>query len=211
MTGRLSSRDERALRIGGIAVGALCLVMFGMRPLASTLRELSGSVAVEREMLTRELEIVAAEPYYMEALEDGGERLLAAAPRLFGGETNGVAAAYVAEYVQDAARASRSLITRFEPDGVEPVADGVESLSGTVHGESDLQGLLTLLYLLEGGEKLLHITDLRITATRGLSRVSADMEVISFEFGVTGYQLIPFAPLAARARIGSAALPESGS
>ena len=62
-------------------------------------------------------------------------------------------------------------------------------LSTIVHGESDLEGFLTLLYLLEGGEKLVQVSDISIRTTRSNPASPPPMEVISFEMRVTGFQL----------------------
>jgi hypothetical protein len=190
----VSARDRRALILGAVAAVALLGFNFAVRPGVAKIRQLSDTLDEERALLVRELELLAATPAYADGVEAGGERLLAAAPRLFGGDTDGLASAYLAEYVQEAAGSRRTLITRLDPGGSEPVGAGLESVSAVVHGESDLEGLLTLLYVLEGGEKLVQVSDLRIQTARANPTLPPPMEVISFEMRVTGFQLLPFAP-----------------
>jgi hypothetical protein len=190
----VSARDRRALILGAVAAVALLGFNFAVRPGVAKIRQLSDTLDEERALLVRELELLAATPAYADGVEAGGERLLAAAPRLFGGDTDGLASAYLAEYVQEAAGSRRTLITRLDPGGSEPVGAGLESVSAVVHGESDLEGLLTLLYVLECGEKLVQVSDLRIQTARANPTLPPPMEVISFEMRVTGFQLLPFDP-----------------
>lgn len=190
----LSARDRRALTLGTVAAAAFLVFNFGVRPGVAKVRQLSDTIAEERALLVRELELLAATRAYADGVEAGGERLLAAAPRLFGGDTDGLASAYLAQYVQEAAGSRRTLITRLDPGGSEPVGAGLESVSAVVHGESDLEGLLTLIYVLEGGEKLVQVSDLRIQTARIDPTVPPPMEVISFEMRVTGFQLLSFDP-----------------
>ena len=195
----LSGRDRRALTVG--AAAAVLGFNFAVKPAFAAYKGLRSAIDEERALLVRELEVLEAVPTLAEGMEVGGERLLSAVTRMFAGDTDGMASAFLAEYVQDAARASRVLISRLDPAGTESVGPGLESLSASVHGESDLEGLLTLLYRLEGGEKLVQVSDLHIRAARTNAVVPADMEVISFELKVTGFQLISFEQAAAPAGV----------
>jgi type II secretory pathway component PulM len=190
----LSVRDRRALTLGAAAAAVLLAFNFVAKPSVTAYRELRSAVQEERALLTREMELLESVPALAEGMDAGGDRLLSAVTRMFAGNTDGLASAYLAEYIQDSARASRTLISRLDPAGAEPVGPGLEALSAVVQGESDLEGLLTLLYRLEGGEKLVQISELNIRASRTNRVAPADMEVISFEMKVTGFQLIPFAP-----------------
>lgn len=192
----LSDKDRLALRRGGIAMALMLSWMLGLRPAISSFRDLSDQVEAQRATLVRELAVLSSINSYADAVELSGDQLLEVSSRLFGGETDGVAAAYLAEYVQSAARSGRALLNRLDPTEAQVAYEGLNALSVSVHGESDVEGLVTLLYLLEGGEKLVHITDLRIQASRGAS----DMEVITFQFLVTGFQLDSFADADGRAR-----------
>ena len=185
----LSSRDRRALTLGATALAVLLTVNLVLRPLLARVDDLSSAIAEEQSLLTRELELLASVPSLEKGLELGGKRLQAARPRLFEGSTEGLASAYLAEYVQEAAESRRTLISRLDPGGVETLEGGFETVSAIVHGESDLEGFLTLLYLLEGGEKLVQVSDLSIRTARSNPASPPPMEVISFEMRVTGLQL----------------------
>jgi len=189
MMSTLSSRDRRALTLGAAALTVLLTLNLVLRPLLARMDELSSAIAEEQSLLSRELELLGAMPSLEEGLELGGKRLHAARPKLFDGSTEGLASAYLAEYVQEAAESRSTLISRLDPGGVESLGGGFETVSAIVHGESDLEGFLTLLYLLEGGEKLVQVSDLSIRTTRSNPASPPPMEVISFEMRVTGVQL----------------------
>lgn len=186
---RLSARDRRALRLGAWLLAPALVWMLGGRPYLATLNEASARLAAERNLLGRELEVLAEVGQYPQALERGAEQLMKLAPRFFGGETSGIASAALARYVQSGARLSRVLLTRLEPGPADPVADGIIALPLHVQGETDLEGLLTLLHSLESEAKLVRIAELRIQdASRGGNDLDG-IEVLSFEFMVTGFQL----------------------
>ena len=82
------------------------------------------------------------------------------------GDDEGAAAAALAGYLRRTAQAAGANLTRVEPAAAAEAGSGVRALPVAVTGESDLEGLLTFLQLLESGPKLVHVRDLRLEAAR---------------------------------------------
>jgi hypothetical protein len=186
----LSSRDRRALALGAFTLGPMLIWALAVGPYLRGIADLADQLAAEREVLRRELEILGSAASYPAAVEEAAGRLLATAPRLFGGENSAVASAALAQHLQMLAERDRVLLTRLEPLPATEAGTGVIALPLRVHGETDLQGLLTLLHGLETSAKLVRVEDLRVQGSRGsAARADQDIEVLSFEFLATGYML----------------------
>ncbi len=186
----LSARDRRALLLAAsVLVPALFWALVAA-PYLSAVERASDSMAAERELLRREVALLASAEQFPAALEEGAAQLLEVASRLFGGENPSVTSAALAQYLQTAARSARVLFTRLEPAPAEEAGTGVIALPLRVQGETDLEGLLTLLHSLETGEKLVRVENLRIQGLRTTTaRAVDDSEVLSFEFTAAGFML----------------------
>lgn len=193
----LSNRDRRALLLGGLVLGPALLWVLVAAPYLRAVTYASEKLIAERELLRREVELLATADEYPAALEAGAERLLEVATRLVGGENPAVASAAHAQYLQTVARDSRVLITRMEPITAEEAGTGVVALPLRVQGETDLEGLMMLLHSLEAGSKLVSVENLRIQGLRTAAAAgSADAEVLTFEFTSSGFMLVePEVPL----------------
>lgn len=189
----LSSRDRRAFLLGGLVMIAGAVWVLGVRPYYSLLREVSDHLAAERALLQREMGVLAGVDDYPLVLERGAQLLSRVGPSLFTGETSGVASAAFAQYLQESARVRRVFITRVDPDPTESVGADINALPLRVQGETDLEGLLTLLDHLEKGPKLVNVEELTIrNVARGGRTATSDMEILSFTFTARGYQLMEF-------------------
>lgn len=189
----LAPRDRRALLLGGtIAIVSLSW-MLGVRPLLARADALHDALARERALLARERGAVAAVDRYTAAFHTGAPRLLDAAPRLFGG-ADGMAGAELARYIEEAAESAHVFVKRLDPADPTEAGDGLRAIGVTVSGASDLQGLLTFLYTLESGGKLVRVDGLSV---RGLGPGEhpspAAPEALDFELSATGFVLLPWA------------------
>jgi len=185
----LGSRDRRALLLGGpVLLTGLCWMLV-VSPYARAVREVSDRLTAERELLAREFGLLANAGAFQAAIDSGSARLIEAAPRLFGGESEAMAGAALARYLESGATESKAVLARLEPGPARVVGVGIKALPAHAQGETDLWGLLLLLYSLEAGQKMVRIEGLRIRSQRGRAVRSQDYEALSFEFTVTGYML----------------------
>jgi len=187
---KLSSRDRRALTIGAVVLVPALAWTLVVAPYLRSVEAASERLAAEREVLRREFELLAAADEYPAVLHEGAERLLRVAERLFGGENPAMAGAALAQYLQANGRESRVLLTRLEPVPAQEAGVGLITLPLRVQGESDLQGLLTLLHSLESGEKLVRVDNLRIQGLRTALASGNGAEVLTFEFTAAGFMLV---------------------
>ncbi|HEU0055560.1 MAG TPA: type II secretion system protein GspM [Longimicrobium sp.] len=198
----LSRRDRRAVALGAALLAPALFWTLAVSPYLDALGAANERLASERSLLRREQELVASAREYPKAFDAGAERLLRAAPRLMGGENDGAASAAVAGYVRRLAGIASAHLTRVEPGASRAAGGGVTALPVAVTGESDLEGLLSFLQMLETGPKLVDVDDLRLEASDAPGAVgatysatpfftpsTAQPEVIHFQFTVTGFTL----------------------
>lgn len=203
---KMTQRDRRAVTWGAILLGPALFWSHVVRPYLSAVDDAKVRLEADRAVLKRELAVLGASDVYPAEFRVGADRLLKAAPRLVGGDDDGAAAAALAGYLRRVAQLGRASITRVEPAATRDVGGGITALPVDVSGESDLEGLLTFLRLLETGPKLLHVESLRIEANSGGTPAagasyaltpfipgtapSTDVpEIISFRFTATGFTL----------------------
>lgn len=187
--GPLSERDRRALRLGAMALAPALVWFLLAAPYLRAVREADRRLAAQRVLLRQELSLLAAATTYPDSFRDGASRLLAVMPRLFRPPNDdGVAGAEVTGYIGRLARESRVFVARIEPMRAEAAETGVLRLPVRVGGEGDLEGLLTFLRSLRAGEKLVHVTALRIDSPEARSRADG-AEVLAFEFTAAGFAL----------------------
>jgi hypothetical protein len=198
---RFGPRDRRAVLLGAAVLAPAFAWTFAAAPYLAAVRDAGDRLAVERRLLGGELELLASAESYPDAFDAGAERLLAAAPRLMGGDDEGAAAAALAGYVRRLAQTGGASLARVEPAAASDAGGGVRALPVGVTGETDLEGLLTFLQLLESGPKLVHIRDLRLEAAEAPAgpayapgviftpAAGAQPEVIRFRFTATAFTL----------------------
>ena len=187
---RLSTRDRRALRLGALILGPALLWALVAAPYLRAVKDTGERIDAERQLLQREIELLASADRLPEILDTGADRLRQAAERLFGGGNPAIASAAVAEYLQTRARASRVLLTGLDPAPTEEPVEGVLVLPLRVQGETDLEGLLTFIHSLESGPKLVRLEDLRVQGLRtGATLGADDVEVLTFGLSASGYML----------------------
>ena len=188
----LSARDRRALMLGALVLVPALTWGLAVRPYRDAVERASAKLAAERELLARERALLAAEEGYRAGFGASAERLVDTASRLFGGADPGAAAAALGEHLRRAAGESRVWLQEVEPLPPEVAGAGLVALPVRVRGESDLEGLLTLLQWLEAGPKLIRIDLLRIdVAASPVAGVpaAASWENLAFSFTARGFRL----------------------
>lgn len=190
MIGRpTSARDRRALWLGALTLAPALAWFVVVSPYLRAVRETERRLAVERRLLQDELSLLATATTHPDAFRDGASRLLAVTPRLFQPpEDDGAVGAEVTGHVGRHARDTGVLVARIEPMPPDTAGTGILRLPVRVGGEGDLEGLLTLLRSLRTGEKLIHVTELRIDAPEARARPEGP-EVLAFEFTAAGFAL----------------------
>lgn len=185
-----SGRDRRAALLGAAVLAPVLLWAQVIAPFSRTLRDTADRLATERDLLRRELAMLREMDRYPPVFKEGIERLLAVQPRLLSGQSPGALSAALTGYVQGHAQRTGVLISRLEPIAAPEAPGSLIGVSVRVTGESDLEGVLSLLHALEGGSALIHVSQLQLRAPQS-SPVSpaATTEVISFDLVATGFAL----------------------
>ncbi len=184
----LSERDRRALRWGALVLAPALLWFLVVSPWIDAVQTRQDRLQTRRSLHRAELDLLAAGDAYPEAVRTGARRLARAAPRLLDSRGEGVAAAALTQFVEDRARAARVHLTGTDPRPPERADGSLLAVPLEVTGESDLQGILSLLEAMEtGGGKLLRADGLRIRAP-GRARGESS-GALTFRVRVTGYML----------------------
>ncbi|HEY0020612.1 MAG TPA: GspMb/PilO family protein [Longimicrobium sp.] len=179
----LSARDRRAVVMGALLVLPATAWSQGVLPYLRAVRDAQADLRQERGLLTRELQVLAGSSRYPAEFGAGADWLLAEVPRLVGGGDDGAASAALAGYVRGVAQAARVQLSRVEPSSSADAGGGVTSLPLEVSGEGDIEGIMTLLHLLETGPKLVHVTGMTLDAGEPSTAPPVDPAQASFLSG----------------------------
>ena len=186
----LSRRDRRALSLGVPLLLAGLFWRAAVGPYLHEVREVRERLVAERALLARERGLLAAAEGAAADLKVLSDQLIAVAPRLIGGPNTQAATAGLAMFLETGARQRRVWLPRVEPGAPEPAGVGLVALPIRLRGESDLEGILTLLHGIENSSKLLRVSSLTIKSTRpGQLVAREEAEVLEFEALVRGYSL----------------------
>lgn len=183
-TPSLRARDRRALALGAlVAVPVIGWTLVGA-PIARADADRRARLASSRELLARELEIVASADAYPPLLGDARQAMREASPRLFTGGTSGARSASLVAWVQARARASEVRLSEIATVGDSASVAGLRPVSIRIAGRADLEAVLSFISSMERGEKLVRVSGLGISA-----REESGPEPLHFELTATGYAL----------------------
>lgn len=189
---RLSDRDRRALQLGALVLLPALAWVFGVSPYLDAVEERRSRLDTRTSLLQAERDLIAGRDRYPERVKTAAARLQRMAPALLDSRSRGVATAELTQYLEDRAAALRVRLTATEPGPVRRVGPRLVAVPVTVEAESDLQGLLGFLDVLEDGTKLLRVDDLRLRRRSGAARRQEEgMEVLALHATVVGYMLFP--------------------
>jgi hypothetical protein len=160
----LTARDRRAVFLGGLVLGPLVLWRLILVPFGTELAEVRGGVEVERELLVRERALLASAPVYAVHTEALVAALVTYSPRIF---SNGEPEAHVRR-IAAVSNVSVQRIERIPPPDAEPVdaSTSVRQVRLRLTGESDLEGVLSLLAALGTDDRLLVVERIELSNQR---------------------------------------------
>lgn len=183
-TPSLRARDRRALALGALLALPVIGWTFVGAPIARADSERRARLASSRELLARELEIVASADAYPPLLGDAREAMREASPRLFAGGTSGARSASLVAWVQGRARAAELRLSEIAALDDSASVAGLRPVSIRIAGRADLESVLSFISSMERGEKLVRVSGLGISA-----REESGAEPLQFELTATGYAL----------------------
>lgn len=159
---RLSTRDRRALFVG-LAILLPALLWAGaLRPYQRALLEVREHLAAERALLEREYELIARADELPHTMERARLAAHHAETRLVRAANAPLAEAEVTAYLEKMAALSRVLLDEIRgvdpPRGSVPPA-GLRPIRLALAGESDLEGVITLLHRIENSPLLLRLAE----------------------------------------------------
>jgi hypothetical protein len=199
-----ATRDRRALSLGALALTPMLMWVVVFGPFLRQLQEVHERLAASRELLGRELRVVASAPQYAAARAEATQRLDAAQKRLVYATSDASASATLAAYVEEQARESGVEVSSAEATHDSLPSGSLRRLSVRLVGRSDMEGIITLLGALEHGGLLLTVSQLEIeTLTASGASVEqipapggstvtaahAAPEVLSFRLAVTAFRM----------------------
>jgi len=173
----LRPRDRRAVRAGAWILVPLVIAIAVIRPYISALAATRTALEEEKDLLARETRAVLALPSDSEALRTTGLLVLAAAPRLFGGNDPVTAAAELARYVGATATACglhlEQAETQTRADSVSQTsqasaparAGGDSNLRVTIRARGGVLAIYAFLRAMEDGPKLVRVERIDIVRT----------------------------------------------
>lgn len=187
---RFGQRDRRAVLVGAVLLAPILGWKLVVRPYTDALREARAQLTRQRELLSRELQLLADAHLYPAELTRSEQALNEIAPRLFAGPDDVTATAALAYYVSDQARKARLVVQQVETHNAEEIGNGVVRLDMSLRAEGDLEGIVLLLRRLESGPKLVRVEQVSVEAGREHTLgTSADVEseTLSLAATIRGY------------------------
>jgi type II secretion system (T2SS) protein M len=196
---RLAVRDRRALVLGAVVLMPVLLFRGVVRPYARARAALGERVRVQRDLLARELAVLADARSLRERRARLDASLAADAPRLFPGTEPYAATADLVSYVGETARRNRVQVQDLQGRSAAPAtqAEGLTRVQVELRGETDFEGVLRLLQTIERGPRLVRVDALAI------ERSGADpggRETLTLRAALSGYSATASAPVRTASR-----------
>ncbi len=183
---RLDRRERRVVMAGAGISAATLILVFGILPFARTWSERSASLAARSEQLGRLEALVEREDDLRQAVEELQQRRDLMARALLTGSTPVLAASVLQTLVQSYAEESLVLLPRVDASREFPAAeDGLVPVGLQLTAQGDIYGLVNFLFLLQHGEKLLVIDELRVSASS--PRRGREPETLSWTIHLHGF------------------------
>jgi type II secretion system (T2SS) protein M len=184
----MTSRDRRALVVGGFSV-ALALLL--LRVLPWTVRSALAAEAGLRQraaLLARARADLAEASVLRDSAIELGQALVGLAPKILSGNSTAEAVADLSGRVNLAASRSQAKLERVEPLTDSTVAGRLRRVALRAAFECDIRGLVGMLEAFTFGKAALAVRELRVTA---LDAGSPDRlpEVLRVEMTVAGWFL----------------------
>ena len=184
---RLSTRDRRALRLGVMLVGPVLAYTVAAKPYFASVQAAKAALATQRDLLDRERALAAGAPLLPKQSTIVRAAAAQARERLY---TD-------ADPITATAALGRDITQAFEEAGIalqhtearEPVKrpDGLRELTIDLRAEGDFEGILYMLSLLEGDDRLLRVSRVGIVRRVGQTGDQDATEVLGIVATVHGY------------------------
>ncbi len=196
---RLTPRDRRALLIGAAVLLPVLLLRGVVPPYVRARAALGERVRTQRDLLARELAVLAQARSLPERRARADVSLAADAPRLLPGADPYAATAELVGYVGETARRSHVLVQDLQSrSAISPTpAAGLAQIQVELRGQTDFEGVLRVLQALERGAPLVRVDVLAI------ERTGADpggRETLTLRAAMSGYSAAARAPVPAARR-----------
>jgi hypothetical protein len=158
----LSTRDRRAVALGGMAFAPMLLWLLVVAPFTRRLSDTHDRLDRGAELLGRELRIVRS-ARQLAAMRPEVQRRLADAQRRFIYATSDASArATLVGVVDERARASDVDVTAVDATADSTNAGALRRVSVRLSGTGDMEGILTLIGKLEAGTPFLTVSQIEI-------------------------------------------------
>ena len=191
MSRRISPSERRTILIGMVLVLPALLWIYGVRPYREALVEARAEVAMQRDLLARELALLEDAERYPAAYRTADSALLRAAPRLFDESDDVLATARLTSYVAGQALGSRVLLQEAESRPAQRSRDGIRRLQVEIRAESDTEGMLRFLNSLERGAKLVVVDEISLEREeRSLARGRPPVGILVLRATLSGFALV---------------------
>jgi type II secretory pathway component PulM len=188
--GQLTPRDRRALAIGGLILAPLLVFSVLVNPFLHARSALRERVREQRDLLRREMALVASAQTLPTRLADARGALASRQSRFFPGRDRLAATTALVSLVGDEARRQGVLLEGIESRTPNAAGEGIVAVEVELHGRGDLEGLLRWLQALEAGSRLLRVEQLSVARLDGGAPAhSLDVETLTLAAAVRGYLL----------------------
>ena len=188
---RLSPRDRRALALGALVLAPTLGFALVAKPYLHARAVLQERVREQRDLLRREVTLVAAAHDLPPRLEGATRAFANGRTRLLSGRDPLGATAALVSLVGDEARRQGVLLEAIESGAPEPVGNELVAVRIDVRGRGDLEGLLRWLKALETGPRLLRVERLAVgRLDQGIARDSLDVETLTLGAEIRGYVFV---------------------
>ena len=184
-----TGRDRRAIVLG-LWVVIPSLLFVASRPYRTALAEGREQLAAQRDLLARELALLADLERYPAAYRTADSALARLAPRLFEEPDDVLATARLTSYVAGQALASRVLLLEAESAPTQRTKDGIRVLEADIRAEGDTEGVLRFLQALERGPRLVTVRKLALSRSeRSLAKGRPAIVIVTLTATVNGFAM----------------------
>lgn len=196
---KLGPRDRRAILLGLALLVPALLYILGIRPFRTALAEVQDRVSAERQLLERELALIESASTIPVGIREAELEAARAEDRMLRAPGTVLAEAELTDFLEMSASRSRVLLEEVRSGelarGEEP-PPGLSVIRLELTGESDLQGVLSLLDEIEKSLVLLRVRGLALEpevarpengGDENESREAVPTGVVTFQLIVDGF------------------------
>lgn len=163
----LSTRDRRAVMIGAVILVPSLLYVYVARPIALAIADKRAAAVQQTDLLARERAVIELAPRFPAMRAEASQRLTSEVKRTITSEATVTASVKLADYVRQIGRAHEVLVIDAAEAPGDSLTPGVILLRLSVHGESDLRGILGFVRSIEAGSMHARVASLQIEKARG--------------------------------------------